>query len=542
MTEPIRLLQMCCLSMLVLLLSLASCGGGSPVDIGDAAGDLRAADVWIPDVIQVDTSHVETVSTVDTDGSGGSDDVDATFTGGFMDPCDDNGDCKFGYCVAYLGEKVCTQECVEECPQGWECTQLQGGREPVWVCMSEFAHLCLPCIKSADCVFGGVGVVACVSYGPDGAFCGADCEEDLDCPEGFTCQDATSTEGASARQCVVPDGMCPCGSLAEDLGLGALCFVENQWGICTGTRVCLDGVLTDCDASTPAKEVCNQVDDDCDSFVDEEIDNCCVCGDGICHNFCESLETCSPDCAACGDGICSPGESPCACEQDCCGTCGDGKCASYVVEGQQCCTESPESCPEDCQTSTCGNGECEPGEHPLNCPQDCELFFCGNHMCEPGEEPGGEKDCPQDCTEFCGNCVCEPDESFITCPMDCGFCGDGVCSQCPGMGEWDTDNDTWICAADCCNPADVCQPDGLPPKECGPNGCGGVCGNCDDANPCTQDVCLGTGYCQHTAVADDTPCDDGGKCIGKCQAGVCVETAVGTTGDGGADRVVKTAC
>ncbi len=74
--------------------------------------------------------------------------------------------------------------------------------------------------------------------------------------------------------------------------------------------------------------------------------------------------------------------------------------------------------------------------------------------------------------------------------------------------------------------------------DCGPDGCGGVCGVCDDGDPCTNDVCTangcvsspGTGCCQ---VNEDCPgtsgCDvafcDGGKCRTVQIAGCCAEDA-----------------
>lgn len=51
--------------------------------------------------------------------------------------------------------------------------------------------------------------------------------------------------------------------------------------------------------------------------------------------------------------------------------------------------------------------------------------------------------------------------------------------------------------------------------------------DCDDSNPCTTDVCVNPGtvnaYCQNTAVADGTVCDDGKFCTVNdvCTAGVC---------------------
>jgi hypothetical protein len=48
--------------------------------------------------------------------------------------------------------------------------------------------------------------------------------------------------------------------------------------------------------------------------------------------------------------------------------------------------------------------------------------------------------------------------------------------------------------------------------------------DCDDANPCTDDLCApATGACVHTQAADNTPCWDGDRCNGDetCWGGVC---------------------
>ncbi len=54
--------------------------------------------------------------------------------------------------------------------------------------------------------------------------------------------------------------------------------------------------------------------------------------------------------------------------------------------------------------------------------------------------------------------------------------------------------------------------------------CNAVVGLCDDADPCTLDLCDPTlGTCSHTAGPDGTPCDDGNACTAgdSCNAGTC---------------------
>jgi hypothetical protein len=142
------------------------------------------------------------------------------------------------------------------------------------------------------------------------------------------------------------------------------------------------------------------------------------------------------------------------------------------------CGETEESCVEDCVDAVCGDGKCEGPETPAGCPKDCAVTVCGNGVCEAGENA---QDCPADCTTVCGNCVCEVGENGTSCPPDCGYCGDGVCSNCPGKNE-----DPGTCPADCCIPA--CT--GI---QCGDDGCGGVCGMCAETQECSFGLCLDVG-------------------------------------------------
>jgi len=190
--------------------------------------------------------------------------------GCFLDPCSDNSKCMSGWCVDHMGEGVCTVQCIEECPAGWTCRQIAGpGPDLVFVCVSDFASLCLPCASADDCKGVGGTEEACVDYGPEGHFCGADCSEDGDCLWGFSCKKVMSVQGTESQQCVHDAGVCPCSQKAVKLGLWTPCTVTNEAGICEGKRGCTQAGLSDCDAPVPAVEVCDGSDNDCDGAVDE---------------------------------------------------------------------------------------------------------------------------------------------------------------------------------------------------------------------------------------------------------------------------------
>ena len=206
--------------------------------------------------------------------AGGADTPDPGYCepgeGCFLDPCTDNSKCMSGWCVEHMGEGVCTIPCIEECPPGWTCREISGpGPDLVFVCVSDFSTLCLPCASAEDCKGIGGTEDACVDYGPVGNFCGADCGNDGDCPWGFSCVEATSAEGTQSKQCVNEGGPCPCSQKAIKLGLWTSCTVTNEAGSCDGKRVCTEAGLSDCDAPVPAPEACDGIDNDCDGDVDD---------------------------------------------------------------------------------------------------------------------------------------------------------------------------------------------------------------------------------------------------------------------------------
>lgn len=439
-------------------------------------------------------------------------------------PCDANSDCCSLLCVGHEGGKVCSVSCEEECPfPGWACRQVASiGQDITFACVSLVETLCRPCQESSDCDgIGGPINAKCVGYerdgfpGTDASFCGAACTDGTTCPADYSCLLVTSVEGEETLQCVRNEGLCPCTPVAEQQLYASGCSIALEPGTCLGKRRCLGGSLTGCDAPIPGAEVCDGLDNDCDGLPDDGIPDCCVCGDGTCHSFCESLATCCPDCHVCGNGECECGESPCDCPQDCCGFCGDSKCARYVFQSTTCCGESESVCPGDCAPGACGNASCEKGENPMNCAQDCQKFACGNNICEPneyGEELETWDICPFDCGPKCGNCVCEFGEVFFTCPKDCGWCGDGYCSHCEAAAEYSTGAGSNPCV-DCCDPRDVCQPPGGEPHECGSDGCSGICGECKPGSMCDGAYCIG---------ASGQACQSDFQCLsGECLKGFC---------------------
>ena len=522
----------------VLAAAVAACGGAA-TDVGhDAAPWFDAIDVPDDDGgILVDLTQEQ--GSFDAGDADGATDAGAEVRSDagadecrpgemrFGCACKENADCVSQYCVFHLGGLVCSRACDAQCPAGWACHQFSA-TDTNMVCVSTYAHLCLPCRSATDCGDGD----ACVAFSSEvGSFCGGACEQAEDCPDGFVCVDATSVDGhdLAKRQCVPASGECSCSEAAVAKGLATECHVTNAWGTCSATRACLDSGLSPCDARLPAPEKCaNGVDDDCDGDLDGADADCgdCHCGDGVCQTaecgeaWDDQVRTCAADCASCGNGTCDPGEGPVDCFEDCCGGCGDGIC-----KGGEC-GEGPANCPQDCTDYSCGDGFCDAAENAVDCPDDCHRYKCGNHTCEPGEDSAS---CSLDCSAACGDCECGGGESYGTCPTDCGSCGDGYClSTCANINE----ETKWSCPLDCCFPACV-------GKECGPDGCNGVCGVCGNGKECDA-----SGTCVCAASGPDDDCDGvDDDCDGAtdeahqplattCGVGGCVATGATSCVDG----------
>jgi len=182
-------------------------------------------------------------------------------------PCASNEDCQSGFCIQ-MGdtEWVCTITCVEECPKDWLCKGLVVGPDLNFVCVPPLGRLCQPCASDADCLYSGD---LCLDVGKSGKFCLTSCADGAKCPDHYSC---TSVKGPGMEEpadlCFPGTESCVC---TFDLdGTSKDCSVSNDFGKCYGEQVC-DGAegWTECGAKTPAEEICDGQDQDCDGSVDE---------------------------------------------------------------------------------------------------------------------------------------------------------------------------------------------------------------------------------------------------------------------------------
>ncbi len=200
--------------------------------------------------------------------------------GGLGFPCNSGDQCDSGFCIFTPAGKQCTIGCLEDCPMGWECVQHQPSLpDEAYICAPLAMNLCKPCKKNSDCLTNGVDVGdVCIPYGPAGNYCGSTCMGTGDCPSGYDCKQVLDVWGQESNQCVLEGEECPCQEWFVDEQAATVCQISNDFGVCDGERLCTGSGLTACDATVPAKELCNGVDDNCDGQVDEEAggDSCYI--------------------------------------------------------------------------------------------------------------------------------------------------------------------------------------------------------------------------------------------------------------------------
>ncbi|MFH1533199.1 MAG: hypothetical protein ABIK09_20940 [Pseudomonadota bacterium] len=519
---------------LILILVVAACSTGTDAVTPDAAppGEDASIDTGLSldtttleidsqsDQFELDLSAPET--TPDLEVSELVEDTGVPCEPGegcFLEPCAENSDCHSGWCVQHMGEEVCTRPCTDDCPGGWSCEQVGGG-DPgvVFICISELANLCRPCGAAGDCEDLGGAEDVCVAYGPEaGAFCGGACEEDGDCPDGYSCADVVTIDGFETRQCVNDLGECPCTNTSVELVLWTPCVLENDIGHCAGKRLCTEDGLSSCDAAEPSAEVCNGVDDDCDGLLDEETcDDGNPCTDDVClgETGCEHVALEGDDCADgdpctaadhCVAGICVGEPILCddqnPCTDDSCTETGD---CAHVPNVLACDDGDPCTVADEC-----GEGVCAGTPAACDCAQDEDCL-----PLEDGDVCNGTLICGSDAVPL--QCVVDP-ETLVECPAPEGTDAPclvttcdavtGDCGLAPGSDSAPCDDGDPCTIADSCG-GGACLP--------------GETANCTDGNPCTDDGCDTDAGCTHTP--NTLPCDDGSGCTvdDGCQDGVCV--------------------
>ena len=347
-----------------------------------------------------------------------------------------------------------------------------------------------------DCVVQAGCTADCdgKACGPDG--CGGVCGA---CEAGSSCNDV--------GQCIAADG-------CEGLTYEGCCQADNTVLWCENNAKqalqCGEGGCGWNDAG--GYYDCNQSGDGPAEFPKQ----CNV----DCDNSCEGKECGLNDCGnTCG--VCTGGLS---CEANkCIDACGDisiegvceGDSLTYCANGQKqtfpcsdgCCGWNPEQFWYDClPTEQCTGGDgCATGE--TGCSQD------GFHSWTCTEQDGNllpkyTKCASGECDPATGKCTGEPPPVCDCTGKVCGpdGCG-GSCGDCAAGLNCNASGQCVGCAPSC---------DG---KVCGDDGCGGSCGSCEDGLSCKEGQCVQT---SDQPKCDDKECGDdgfGGYC-GDCPTGL----------------------
>ena len=531
---------------------------------------------------------------------------------GVDEDCDDGNDCTAGVCGS---DGVCTFTFAElgaECDDHNLCTE--GDRcDKGGVCVGEQNLICNddnPCTSDACDPIAG-----CVFPSKDN---GTPCEDGSMCSLADSCLDGVCVAGdyvtcfdSKPNDCFAPacDGTSGECTKIEQLPGGHPCKDGNpctDGDSCDSGGACQPGPPHECNPQDPCKKAwCNEAAkegtnpcilewkvegvgcDDGDSCTDA--DKCLQAGDGstlVCTGSvidCNDNDPCTTDSCDTGEGcqfkpktdgspcaddlhwkciegdcICVPSCTGKECGPDGCGqTCGtcqamadcvgglcvcpheecESECCEFgqVCSGGQCCTPN-------CAGKECGSDECSGTCGTCLGPQDvCQQGVC---VCVPsclGKECGGDG-----CGGSCGTCedlaVCTGGQCvcpFESCGDGCCVFGDvcfggqcctpqcqgkecgsngcgGVCGQCPGT-QYQCQSGQCVCIPNCVG------------KECGSDGCTGSCGSCGSLEVCSNGICA----CQYQACGSNC-CGSGQVCNGgSCCTPSCDGKQCGSNGCGG---------
>lgn len=319
------------------------------------------------------------------------------------------------------------------------------------------------------------------------------------------------------------DGDDYCGADKQVVGTPAVC--PNGGGDCNDNNTAVN---------PGAAEVCNGIDDNCNTLIDAADPSFAGCpSDG---NPCTDDVCVNGTCGVNNTATCDDG-NPCTGPDMCSGGACSGPPLNPLPPECGCC-QFTEFCSAPVTQASCEgtfvlSGTCNP--QSALCEGGGEP--CGNGIVDPGEDCDGPSQCcnPTTCTFEPASTPCDADENLCT-TDHCD--GEGACvflsaSECPDDGNTcngpeGCDPDTGECTSGPplpngteCDDDDACTTGG----SCQEGDClGGPPPDCGDGDLCTVDDCDPTSGCVNPPVIcdDDEACNGFETCnaaTGACEAG-----------------------
>jgi hypothetical protein len=273
----------------------------------------------------------------------------------------------------------------------------------------------------------------------------------------------------------------------------------------------------DCDDGNPCTANVCAVGAVCETLAQDGV----VCDDG---DACTTGDACNASGQCAGQALANVPDDPCtvcSCSAD------RGIECEYAPDGTEC-VANPSVCTDG---DTCQIGQCIPGEvAPIDDGNPCTEDSCdkGQVVNTPLLEGSCDDENPCTTGDHCKLGNCEPGEPVVciveACAADSHCDSEGECVQ------------TWLPQGSACEDGNACTSG----DACDANhACLGDQASCDDSNPCTVDSCdLLTGECvsEGSELLDDLPCIPGGEVVcatgAHCFAGVCVPEEEGDCDDG----------
>ncbi|MBW2700697.1 MAG: putative metal-binding motif-containing protein [Deltaproteobacteria bacterium] len=352
------------------------------------------------------------------------------------------GSCAFAGC--HDGFANCDDNPSNGCERDiWEPDSCSAGCFGAVDCTVLVEHASNPSCPNGSCAFGSchAGWDDCdpsISNGCEEAIwlvnnCGSDCNDTLDCN--------TTVVHASGIDCL--SGTCTytssCIDNHADCTGGRANGCETPLGTNANCGSCGDNCQAD---STCTGNVCT-----CDHLAC--VSDCCAWGE-VCYNS----SCCMPNCTSreCGSDGCG----------DSCGTC---SLTGETCNGSGLCV--CDSSHTDCDGNQLNGCECDTSDTNV----------CYNNACCTPNCSGRE--CGTDgCGGSCGNCGTNEECNAGTCECDANHedCDNNESCECDVSGSSFCYNN-FCCTPNCSG------------RECGTDGCGGSCGNCDANEVCNAGTC-----------------------------------------------------